>query len=195
MRFLVKAGLALCVIALLVFGLRHAGPALVVNQPQRSDVILILAGDSNDLRFRRGLELMRAGYAGTMLVDARSDAVAFGRPVTELMEDFIRRSAIDPVVAVCRVTGDSTLLELRSAYDGCIQHAARHSVLLVTSDYHTRRALSIARKTFPQYTWSAAAANSGLLSNPHWWKTREIAKNVFLEWQKLLWWELVERHQ
>ena len=195
MRFLIKAGLAFCAIVLILLGLCHAGPALVVNQPQRSDVILLLAGDVNDTRYWKGIELLRTGYAQTMLVDTRSDIVAFGRPVAELMEDFIRRSAIDVPVLVCRVTGDSTLEELQSAYAACIKHTALHSVLLVTSDYHTRRALSIARKIYPQYTWSAAAANSGLLSAPRWWTDREIAKNVFLEWQKVVWWELVERHK
>ena len=78
---------------LILLGLRHAGPALVVNQPQRSDVILLLAGDADDTRYWKGIELLRAGYAPRMLVDARADAVSYGRTPAELTEDFIRRSA------------------------------------------------------------------------------------------------------
>jgi uncharacterized SAM-binding protein YcdF (DUF218 family) len=194
MRFFFKAGLAFCVIVLILLGLRHAGPALVVNQPQPSDVILMLAGDVNDTRYWKGIELLRASYAPQMLVDARTDAISYGRTPAELMEDFIRRSAGGLAVHVCPIRGTSTLQELQSAA-ACLQPVAAHSILLVTSDYHTRRALSIARKAYPGYSWSVAAANNGLLSAARWWTSREIAKNVFLEWQKLAWWELVERHR
>ena len=194
MRFLVKAGLAFIVIVLILLGLRHAGPALVVIQPQPSDVILLLAGDADDSRYWTGIELLRAGYAPRMLVDARVDAVSYGRTPAELTEDFIRRSAGGLPVHVCPTRGASTLQELQSAA-ACLQPVTPHSILLVTSDYHTRRALSIARKAYPGYSWSVAAANNGLLSAPRWWTDREIAKNVFLEWQKVVWWELVERHK
>ena len=72
---------------------------------------------------------------------------------------------------------------------------APHRILLVTSDYHTRRALAIARQAYPSNSWSVAAANSGLLSAPRWWTDRQNAKEVLLEWQKMVWWELVERHK
>ena len=194
MRFLLKAGLAFCLIVLILLGLRHAGSRLVVNQPQRSDLILLLAGDEDDIRYWKGIELLRAGYAPRMLVDARADGVSYGRSPVELTEDFIRRSAGGLAVHVCPSRGTSTLQELRSAA-ACLQPIAPHAVLLVTSDYHTRRALAIARQVYPGYSWSVAAANSGLLSAPRWWTDRQIAKNVLLEWQKMAWWELVERHK
>ena len=194
MRFLFKAGLSFLAIVLILLGLHHAGAALVVNQPQRSDVILILAGDANDTRYWKGIELLRAGYAPRMLVDARADAVSYGRTPVELTEDFIRRSAGGLSVHVCPSRGISTLLEMQSAA-ACLQPIAPHTILLVTSDYHTRRALAIARKSYPRYSWSVAATNSGLLSAPRWWTDRQIAKNVLLEWQKVVWWELVERHR
>jgi uncharacterized SAM-binding protein YcdF (DUF218 family) len=194
MRFLLKAGLALCVIVLILLGLRHAGPALVVNQPQRSDVILLLAGDEDDIRYWKGIELLRSGYAPQMLVDARADAISYGRSPAELTGDFIRRSAGGLAVHVCPTKGTSTLQEMQSAA-ACLQPIAPHTILLVTSDYHTRRALAIARKSYPGYSWSVAAANSGLLSAPRWWTDRQVAKNVLLEWQKVMWWELVERHK
>lgn len=194
MRFLIKAGLALFVIVLILLGLRHAGPALVVNQPQPSDLILLLAGDENDSRYWKGIELLRTGYAPRMLVNARADAVSYGRSPAELTEDFIRRSAGGLSVHVCPSRGTSTLQELQSAA-ACLQPVTPHSILLVTSDYHTRRALAVARQVYPGYSWSVAAATSGLLSTPRWWTDRQIAKSVLLEWQKMVWWELVERHQ
>ncbi|MBZ5566931.1 MAG: YdcF family protein [Acidobacteriia bacterium] len=194
MRFLFKAGLAICVIALLLLGLRYAGPALVINAPQRSDLIIVLAGDTDDLRYWKGIELLRAGYAPGMLLDARSNAIAYGRTPAQMATEFVSRTAEGLAVKVCPTTGDSTRLELQSAIT-CFQPGSARTLMIVTSDFHTRRALSVARKCYPRYTWTAAAADNGLLSVPHWWTERTIVKNVFLEWQKLLWWEIVERHQ
>jgi uncharacterized SAM-binding protein YcdF (DUF218 family) len=196
MRFLFKSALALAVLVLLLLAFHHAGPALVVNAPQRSDVILVLAGDFDDQRYWKAIALLRTGYARQMMINARADAVAYGRTAPELTEDFIRRTAADLPgrVGVCPTTGDSTLLELKSATP-CLERLAPHSVIIVTSDFHTRRALSIARKQLPRYTWTATAADSGLLSHPKWWTHRPVAKDVVMEWQKLAWWEAVERHQ
>jgi uncharacterized SAM-binding protein YcdF (DUF218 family) len=194
MRFLFKAGLWLFAIVLIMLGLLHSGPALVVNQPQRSDLILLLAGDVDDTRYWKGIELLRTGYAPRMLVDAHAHGVNYGHTPVELTEDFIRRTAGGLAVRVCPTQGISTLQEMQSAA-ACLQPIAPRTILLVTSDYHTRRALEIARKVSPGYSWSVAAADSGLLSVPRWWADRKIVKDVFLEWQKVVWWELVERHK
>ena len=195
MRWLLKLALLLAAAGLLVLVFRHAGSALIVNSPQPSDVILVLAGDSNDGRYWKAISMLRAGYARQVIIDARADTVAYGRTTAELFQDFIRRTTADLPgrVGVCSTKGDSTVRELNSAA-ACLDSAGAHTVLLVTSDYHTRRALSIARKRLPRYTWTVAAADSGLLSQPKWWTNRSIAKDVFLEWQRLAWWEVVERH-
>jgi uncharacterized SAM-binding protein YcdF (DUF218 family) len=193
---LLKLALPLALAGLLLLAVRHAGSALVVNSSQRSDLILVLAGDSNDERYWKAISLLRGGYARQAMIDARVGAVSYGRTAAELTEDFIRRTTADLPgrVCVCSTSGDSTVRELNSAA-ACLDRAGAHAVLLVTSDYHTRRALSIARKQLPRYTWTVAAADSGLLSQPRWWADRSVAKDVFLEWQRLAWWELVERHQ
>ena len=69
------------------------------------------------------------------------------------------------------------------------------SVIIATDDYHTRRALSIFRTELPQYRWTAAAARAEFLFGLPWWKNREWAKTYLTEWEKLLWWELVDRWQ
>lgn len=196
MRLLTKAALAFAVLVVAVFGLRQAGPALVINRPQRADVILVLAGDSNDQRYWRGIGLLRAGYAGQVLVDAHSDSIAYGRSPAQLQQEFIDRTTGDLPgrVRVCPTTGESTALELKSA-GACLESASARTVMIVTSDFHTRRALSVAQKVLPGYQWTVAATDSGLLSHPRWWANRRVAKNVFLEWEKLTWWEVVERHR
>ena len=67
-------------------------------------------------------------------------------------------------------------------------------VLLVTSDYHSRRALSVLRQELPQYHWSIAAVHdSSVFLAEHWWQRREWAKTALMEWMKLVWWEAVDR--
>ena len=79
--------------------------------------------------------------------------------------------------------------------DACLQtlQPPPHSVIIVTDDYHTRRALSIFSNRLPQYHWTAAAADKSYLFGMPWWKHREWAKTYLTEWQKLIWWELVDR--
>ena len=95
-------------------------------------------------------------------------------------------------VHVCAIRADSTRGELDYVRN-CIEPLHAQSVLIVTSDYHTRRALSIARRVLPQYRWSAAATQDSATFGTHWWKRRTWAKTNLLEWQRLLWWQAVER--
>jgi uncharacterized SAM-binding protein YcdF (DUF218 family) len=67
-------------------------------------------------------------------------------------------------------------------------------VLLVTSDYHTRRALDTFRRQLPQYHFSIVAVHDNSSFSPiGWWRRRQWAKTTVLEWSKLVWWKLVDR--
>ena len=66
------------------------------------------------------------------------------------------------------------------------------SVLLVTNDFHTRRALSIFRTRLLQYHWSSAAVSGTERFGEPWWRNREWAKVYLSESEKLVWWELAE---
>jgi uncharacterized SAM-binding protein YcdF (DUF218 family) len=172
-----------------------AGSYLVVNNLQKSDAIVVLAGDEADDRYYRGLKLLRQGYGRNMLLDATT-TITYGHSYTELAADLVAHTAGQDAshVIVCPIEGDSTKEE--SAQVGaCLQtlQPVPHSVLIVTDNYHTRRALSIFRDRLPQYRWSAAAADNPYLFGTPWWKHREWAKTYLLEWQKLIFWELFDR--
>src|ERR1041384_6340040 len=78
-------------LAFFVFA-RFAGRMLVRDHPEKSDVIVVLAGDSQDERYRRGMELLRAGYARHLLLDASSDSHYFGHTPAEYAEAFLREN-------------------------------------------------------------------------------------------------------
>lgn len=145
----------------LVFGLallEKTGEYLVMDQPAHADVIVVLAGDRNDRRFFRGLELLHQGYAPRMLVDANSDMIFFGRTPTVLEDQLIRSLNLNvDQVQVCPTQGDSTDEETRYVAQ-CLHTDQISSALLVTSDFHTRRTISIFKHRLPKYRWSAALA-------------------------------------
>ncbi len=187
-----KRFLLLVLLLLIVFAL-FAGRLLVVNAPEKADAIVVLAGGSDDNRYYRGLELLRAGYAPRMYVDALADTQKFGHRETEYAQKFIDETAGPDVarVKVCGIVGDSTVAET-AAVARCLQADAARRVLLVTSEYHTRRALSIFRKSLPSYEILVAAAPD-VRFGVKWWQHREWAKVTLEEWEKLLFWEMFER--
>ena len=190
-RFLI----VILLVAAIGLAARRAGSWLVLNDPHRADVMVVLAGDLGDIRFQRGLGLLREGYARQLVLDA-PNWIAYGRMASDLAREYVKEAAPDwqTQIHVCSFHSDSTLGELREVAP-CIREVAPQatSALLVTSDFHTRRALSIARQALPQYQWSVAATPDGKAFGKSWWRNREWAKTTLLEWQKLCWWQLVER--
>jgi len=157
-RRLLTVVLLLIVVAFVGF-MARAARLLVINDPRRADVIVVLAGDKNDRRYWKGMELLRAGKAPRLVVDADSFNRYFGRTPVENAAQFVAETAGDRTkdVSVCPVREDSTLSETRDVA-GCVEKLHPQSILLVTSDYHSRRALSIFCRRLPQYQYSMAAA-------------------------------------
>src|SRR5215475_749657 len=99
-------------VAIAVWEMLRSGNQLVVNHPEQSDLIVVLAGDHNDLRYWRGLELLREGYGLRMLVDAPAD-LSYGRSYAQYAADFVAQTAGEkrPQIGICTVTNDSTSQE------------------------------------------------------------------------------------
>lgn len=178
----------------LVIALFFAGRALVVDDARPSDVAIVLAGGFSDVRLQRGLDLLQKGIIRELILD-ESTQVLLGRTYVEHAQDYVQTlpPGVRQHVHVCSYTGDSTKTELREIWP-CAKAADPNAsrMLLVTSQYHTRRSLSIAKRRFPQYAWSASAASDPQFG-VNWWRDREWAKTCLTEWQKLLWWEMLEK--
>jgi uncharacterized SAM-binding protein YcdF (DUF218 family) len=188
-----KIAALVCLLTLLGFAL-FAGRLLVSDHPAKSDVIVVLAGDSQDARYRRGMELLRAGYGRHLFLDASSDSNYFGHTPAEYADTFLRQDAkeMTALVSVCPFEEDSTFSEALYVAK-CLEPFHPASVLLVTSDWHTWRARSILAHRLPQYQWSVAAARDARLFGTHWWRHREWAKTTFEEWIKVAWWNVIDR--
>jgi len=181
----------LVVLILLVFLAAGSAWFLVINDPQKADVILVLAGETEH-RSARGLELLSQGYGSKLILDVPAAARIYQWSQTELAQKYVDGLPQASLVMICPIAGLSTNDETKDA-ERCLRTQGGHRVLLVTSDYHTRRALSIFSKRVPGYEFSVAAAYDPREFGALWWTHREWAKVNFDEWVRLLWWELFER--
>jgi uncharacterized SAM-binding protein YcdF (DUF218 family) len=165
-----------------------------VDEPAASDVIVVLEGDPTDLRYFKAIQLQRSGLGDLVLVDASTTFVKFGHSEAERSQRFIEETAADlaPRVQVCPIQATSTAAEARFV-GRCLEPTGARRVLLVTDAHHTRRALTIFRTLLPQYQWSVAAVDNPGVYGIRWWQRREWAKTYLGEWEKTVWWYVVDR--
>ena len=168
-----------------------SGRVLVVDRPRKSDVIVVLAGET-DRRPVRALELLNQGYAGRLLLDVPAEVTVYRWTQAELAQKYVQGLPQARSITICPIYGLSTREEAREA-GRCLESVGGRSVLLVTSDYHTRRALSTFSWEAPNYDYSVAAVFDPREFGMAWWRHREWAKTNFYEWLRLLWWEVVDR--
>jgi len=181
------------VVVLLLFLLSRAGSFLVVDDPQPSDVIVVLEGSGDTPGYTRALSLQSEGYAGRVLLDAAVSRGIFGRSEAELAKDYLERSG-QRSTEICPTVGGSLFAEPADV-QRCLQRIGARSAVLVTGDFETRRTLSIFRKRLPQYRWSVAAASTPYHFAEAYWKHRGWAKTVLEEWEQFLWWKLVDQRR
>jgi uncharacterized SAM-binding protein YcdF (DUF218 family) len=186
--------LLLVIVVGLALMLPYAGSFLVLDRPAPSDAGVVLQGDWADFRINRGIDLLKKGVARELFLDADGDARFFGKTLAQHAQAYIQTLPPDLAarIHVCPITAKSTLAEA-SDVERCLAPLRPNRVLIITSDYHTRRALSVFRAVLPKYAWSVAATRDPSEFREQYWKGRESAKTTLLEWQKLLFWNLLER--
>ncbi len=183
--------LFLAVVVILAAVASQAGRFLVVDQPEKSDAIVVLAGETA-VRPARALELLRQGMAPRVFLDAETRDLIFNQRLTDIAQKYVNGLGETNRILVCPIVSFSTFAEVDDV-SRCLQSVGAHRVLIVTSDYHTRRAALIFRHRLPQYQFSVAAARDADRFGEAWWTTREWAKNTFDEWLKMLWFEVADR--
>jgi len=185
-----KWRIVLVSLLLLWLGAR-SGKFLVVDQPQKSDTILVLAGET-DRRPARALELLGQGYAGRVILDVPADASAYGTSYMELARRWAHSQPQASLITICPIYGRSTKEEATDAAK-CIRDVGGSSILIVTSDFHARRARSVLRRCIIGHTFQVAAAYDLAQFGEPWWRHRQWAKTNVDEWLRLLWWEVLDR--
>src|ERR1700733_10027377 len=183
--------LAIVLVTMFVgFGM-NAGRLLVVDAPVPSDVILVLAGET-DHRPARAVELLDQGYGRLVVMDVPADFRVFGFTQIQLAQKYIQDLPEAASIRICPIDGLSTREESHDAAK-CLHGEDGPRVLIVTSDYHTRRSLSIFRREIQGKSFSVAAARDATQYGPPWWAHRQWAKTCVDGWLRRLWWGAVGR--
>lgn len=160
--------------------LAAAGRFLVrAEAPAHADAILVLGGDSWGNRIRTGAELARKGFAPRVFVSG--PAGMYGTYESDLAIAFaVREGYPAELFAPLRHEALSTREEARLTVPALRTHGVR-SLILVTSDYHTRRAGSNFRAEAPEMRIFVVAAPDKFYTAGGWWKTRQGRKYFALE--------------
>jgi uncharacterized SAM-binding protein YcdF (DUF218 family) len=162
--------------------LRFAGGLCITEDSlAKSDTIVVLSDDNfNADRSARAAELFRAGWAPRIVASGRRL-----RPyasVAELMAHDLTDRGI-PKDAVVRFpeSGDSTREEAQALVSLATERKWNR-LIIVTSNYHTRRARYIFRHVFPAaIEIRVASARDSEYDPDHWWETRKGIKHFFNE--------------
>ncbi len=168
----------------------NAGRILVVNDPDKADVILVLAGET-DYRPQLGLQLFDRGYGRRLVIDVPAEQKIYEYTQVQLAEKYFASLPEASAIRTCPILGLSTREETHDV-EKCIAPDERR-ILIVTSDYHTRRALSIFRHELPARSFSTAGAHDPREFGVDWWWHREWAKTLLGEWMKVVWWNCIDR--
>lgn len=157
--------------------MRFLAESWVIDEPaQHADAIVVL-GDDNFYgdRATHAAELYRQDLAPEVAVSGKRLRPNAG--ISELMEhDLVERGV--PKDKIIRLTqdADSTTEEAEAVKKLAEQHRWK-SLVIVTSNYHTRRARYIFHKVFPAgIVVTVASARDGDFDPERWWEKRKSIK-------------------
>jgi uncharacterized SAM-binding protein YcdF (DUF218 family) len=162
--------------------MRVAGRVLVLDDsPRASDAIVMLGDDNyNADRATRAAELLKAGWAPRVVASGR-----YLRPYISIADleqhDLTDRGV--PASAIVRFPNraQNTRDECTALSQLVAERGWKH-VLLVTSNYHTRRADYICSRLLPRGTELHVVAAADSEYNPDgWWESRQGTKIFFHE--------------
>jgi uncharacterized SAM-binding protein YcdF (DUF218 family) len=162
--------------------LRLAGEFWVVDEPpETSDVIVVLSGDNYDAeRATRAASLFKSGMAPRVVATGR--ALRSYATTTDLMKrDLVEHGVPESVIVPFTHKADDTRDEAAVVSEFVASHGWK-KILLVTSNYHTRRSQYIYEHMLPSsdQLLTVAAPDSDYDPN-YWWKTRTGVKIFFHE--------------
>jgi len=193
--------IVLLCLALLCFGLylvRHplmrwtANAWIVEDQLDRADALVVLSDDNFYAdRATRAAELFRQAKAPLIVASGRRLRPSAG--IAELMEhDLIERGVPKDKIVRLVHDADSTRDEAEALVLLARQRKWR-SLIIVTSNYHTRRARYIFGAVFPrEVKISVAGARDADFDPDQWWTNRKSVKALTREFAAMLvaMWEL-----
>jgi uncharacterized SAM-binding protein YcdF (DUF218 family) len=152
------------------------------DQPEHADYAVVLAGDSYGHRIIEGGELVRQGYVRKALVSG--PAGCYGIRESELAVNFAVKKGYPADYFVQFPHHALSTQEEAQVLIPELRRLGVHSFLLVTTDYHTRRAGRYFRQLADGLDMRVIAAPDEFFRWNSWWRNREGQKIFYLEWSK-----------
>jgi uncharacterized SAM-binding protein YcdF (DUF218 family) len=157
---------------------------VAAEPPTKADAIVVLAGDSRGNRILKAAELVKQGYAPKAIVSGPDGTYGFYE--CDLAIPFaVKAGYLESYFVHLENRARSTREEAHVAVAE-LRRMGVHRVLVVTSDFHTRRAGRMYREEAPDLEIHMVAAPDTYFSADGWWHNREGRKTLFLEWSKTL---------
>jgi uncharacterized SAM-binding protein YcdF (DUF218 family) len=184
-RFAGVATLALVVACVLFFTqiLAALGSFLEKSEsPRPAGAVFVLAGDASGNRILKAAELVREGYAPEVIVSGPEGVYGFYE--CDLAISFAENAGYPKSYFIRFPSRALSTREEASAAAEEFHRLALKSVILVTSDYHTRRAGNLFRAAAPDVSFVVVAAPDLHFTPRGWWRDREGRKTFLLEWMK-----------
>jgi len=167
--------------------LRFVAESWIIEDPLgKADALVVLSDDNFYAdRATRAAELLREGKAPLIVASGRRLRPNAG--IAELMEhDLIERGVAKEKILRLPQDADSTKEEAEAVLKLAKEKKWR-SLIVVTSNYHTRRARYIFRRIFPQgMEVSVASARDGDFDPQQWWTKRKSTKKLTHEFAGMI---------
>jgi uncharacterized SAM-binding protein YcdF (DUF218 family) len=176
--------------------LRFGGDILIADDPAppRVNAAIVLQGSiaAEKIRIAGAMNLLQRGVADKAVLGVPRESY-WGQSIPPVARSYLERNyGVDLAsrFEFCEMPGgvDSTLQEAE-ALSSCIRGHHWQSIVIVTSNYHTRRAGMLWRritKADPNlHVWVEGVADPEF--QPPWWRHRQSAKVWLLESSKLVW--------
>lgn len=188
MKSRIWLALAAVILAALLFHpviLNAMGDFLVrAAPPRKADVILVLAGDFSGLRIETAARLVKEGYAPRILVSGPFGI--YGQYESDLEIPMAEKEGFPASYFVGLPHRANSTKEEAVATIPALRQMGAKTVLLVTSDYHTRRAGNIFRAAAPDLNFCVVAAPDEYFSPHGWWHDRQGRKVFAFESMKTI---------
>jgi uncharacterized SAM-binding protein YcdF (DUF218 family) len=154
------------------------------SAPEKAELAVVLAGDITGRRILTAADLVKNGYAPVALVSGPNRV--YGAHECDLAIAFAVKSGY-PEAYFAHFENDVWNTGEEVAAIVLELHRRKvHKVLLVTSNFHTRRAAKLFRAAAPEITAIAIASPDDNFTPDGWWRNREGRKIFLTEWEKTI---------